>query len=114
MSLLRVLVLGVVVAAAPIALVARAADDQAIVDVLIEGASTPAQHQALADYYKAKAADARKEAENHRAMAKTYGSQKATISAAQMDHCNKLASLSDSQAAEWEQLAAAHAAAAKK
>ena len=47
-------------------------------------------------------------------MAKTYGSQKATISAAQMDHCNKLASLSDSQATEYEQLGAAHEAAAKK
>ncbi len=113
MSLLRVVVLGVVVAAVPIALVARA-DDQAIVEVLIESASTPAQHQALADYYKAKAADAKKEAANHRAMAKTYGGQKASISAAQMDHCNKLASLMDSEAAEYEALASAHATAAKK
>ncbi len=113
MSLLRVLVLGVVVGAVPIALVARA-DDQAIVEVLIQSASTPAQHQALADYYKAKAAEAKKEAENHRAMAKTYGGQKASISAAQMEHCNKLASLMDSEAAEYEQLASAHAAAAKK
>ena len=113
MSLLRVLVLGVVLAAVPVALVARA-DDAAIVEVLIESASTPAQHQALADYYKAKASEAKKEAENHRAMAKTYGGQKATVSAAQMDHCNKLASLLDSEAAEYDSLASAHAAAAKK
>jgi hypothetical protein len=113
MSLFRVLILGVALAAAPFATVALAAEEDVVV-VLIESASTPAQHQALANYYKGKAAEAKKEAANHRAMAKTYGGQKATISAAQMDHCNKLASLSDSQAAEYDQLAAAHEAAAKK
>jgi hypothetical protein len=113
MSLLRVLVLGVVVAAVPIVLVARA-DDQAIIEVLIESANTPAQHQALADYYKGKAAEAKKEAEMHRSMAKTYSGQKYVIAMAQMDHCNKLASLLDSEAAEYEQLATAHAGAAKK
>jgi hypothetical protein len=47
-------------------------------------------------------------------MAKSYGSQKATIATAQAEHCNKLASLSESQAAEYDQLATAHEAAAKK
>jgi hypothetical protein len=113
MSLFRPLILGVALATASFASVAWGEED-AIVDVLIESASTPAQHQALANYYKAKAADAKKEAADHRAMAKSYGSQKATLAAAQAEHCNKLASLSDGQAAEYDQLAAAHEAAAKK
>jgi hypothetical protein len=111
MSLFRALILAALVA--PLATVA-VADDEAVVGALIESASTPAQHQALANYFKTKAVAAKKEAADHRAMAKSYSGQKATVSAAQAEHCNKLATLSDSQAAEYEQLAATHEGAAKK
>ena len=113
MSVFHALILGAALIAAPLATVAMA-DDEAVVNALIESASTPAQHQALANYFKAKAAVATREAADHRAMAKSYSGQKATISAAQAEHCNRLASLSESQAAEYEQLAATHEAAAKK
>ena len=113
MSLFRALALGAALATASFATVAFA-DDEAVIEVLIESASTPAQHQALASYFKSKAEAAKKEAAEHRAMARTYGAQKATIAAAQMEHCNKLATLSDSQAAEYDQLAVTHEAAAKK
>ena len=113
MSVFHALMLGAALAAAPLATVA-VADDEAVVNVLIESASTPGQHQALANYFKTKGAAAQKEAADHRAMAKSYSGQKTTISAAQAEHCNKLASLSESQAEEYGQLAATHEAAAKK
>jgi hypothetical protein len=102
-----------IIAVAPIASFAQSGD-ASLVEVLIESASTPAQHQALANYYRSKEAAAKKEAELHRAMGKTYSGEKAIISAAQMEHCSKLASLDDSMAAEYEQMAAAHETAAKK
>jgi hypothetical protein len=113
MSVFHALMLGAALVVVPLATVA-VADDEAVVNVLIESANTPAQHQALANYFKAKAAVATREAADHRAMAKSYSGQKATLSAAQAEHCNKLAALSDSQAAEYEQLSATHEAAAKK
>jgi hypothetical protein len=93
------------------------ADDMSsdsLVQVLIESASTPKEHQALANYYTGKAAEARKEAEGHRSMAKAYGGAKGSQLATMKDHCEKLATLSDAEAKEFDAMAEAHAAAAKK
>jgi hypothetical protein len=112
MSLFRTLVLGLAVASTPIAGFAWA-DDSALEAVLAETATTPAQHQALAKYYRAKAADAKAQAETHRSMMKSYSGVRMSDAKAMAEHCNKLASLGDSQAAEYEKLAAAHEAMAK-
>jgi len=107
MSLFRTLTLGLAIAAAPIAGIARA-DDSALEQILVETATTPAQHKALAKYYRAKAADAKAEASNHRSMMKSYSGGNVAQAKVQTEHCNKLASLSDAQAAEYEKLAASH------
>ena len=107
MSLFRALTIGLAIAAAPIAGIARA-DDSALEQILVETATTPAQHKALAKYYRSKAADAKAQADYHRSMMKSYSGGKLADTKRQAEHCNKLASLSDDQAAEYEKLAASH------
>jgi hypothetical protein len=104
--------IGLAVVAAPIANIAWA-DDSALEAILAETATTPAQHKALAKYYHAKAADAKAQAETHRLMVKSYSGVRMSDAKAMSEHCNKLASLGDQQAAEYEKLAAAHEAQAK-
>ena len=111
MSRIHALVLALALGALPA--MAFAGDASSLEQVLIESASTPKDHQALAKYYAAKAADARKEAESHRSMAKSYGGVKGSQLAMMKDHCEKLAALSDDQAKEFDAMAAAHEAAAK-
>lgn len=84
------------------------AEDASLEQVLIESASTPKQHQALATYYAGKAAAARKDAEYHRAMGKAYGGAKASQIAMMKDHCEKLAALADDQAKEFDAMASMH------
>jgi hypothetical protein len=89
------------------------AGDSGLEQALVEGASTPQQHAALAKYYEGKAAAAKKEADDHRAMAKSYSGVKMTQAAAMKEHCDKLATLADEEAKEYETLASAHRGMAK-
>jgi hypothetical protein len=90
--------------AGPFAPIAAAADPS-LEQALIESASTPKEHAALANYYAGKAAEARKDAEYHRAMGKSYSGVKATQLAMMKDHCEKLATLYDDQAKEFDMMA---------
>ena len=112
MSLIRTLMVGLAIVAAPIAGTAWA-NDSALEQVLAETATTPAAHLALGKYYRAKAVDARAEAENHRSMLRSYSGTSMPMAKQRAEHCNKLASLSDAEAAEYEKLAASHEAQAK-
>ena len=89
---------------APIA----AAGDASLEQVLVESASTPQAHAALANYYAGKAAEARKQAEYHRSMGKKYGGVKGVEIAMMKDHCAKLATLYDDQAKEFDMMASMH------
>jgi hypothetical protein len=93
---------------------AFAAVDHGLEEVLIESATTPAQHEALASYFHAKAAAARQDAERHRSMGKAYGGTKLVIAESQRKHCADLAQSLDAQAKLYDELAAAHEAEAKK
>ena len=94
---------------------ALAAEESDLEQVMVETASTPAQHQALADHYHARAAAARREAERHRKMAKVYGGTRSYRSQRPPGtHCTKLAAGFDAQATEYDALAATHEAEAKK
>jgi hypothetical protein len=106
-----VLSLALVLLAAPISFAGTA--DATLEQVLIESASTPAQHQALAQHFHAKAAAARAEAKEHRSMADSYGGTKLVVAAAQRKHCNDLAANLEAQAKLYDELAAAHEAEAK-
>ena len=90
--------------AGPLAPIAGAADPS-LEQVLIESATTPQQHAALASYYAAKAVAARKDAEYHRAMGKSYSGAKAAQVAMMKEHCEKLATLYDDQAKEFDMMA---------
>lgn len=113
MSTFRVLTLAFVLAALPGSL-AFAAGDHGLEQVLIEFANTPAQHQALAAHFRAKAAASRAEAERHREMAKSYGGAKQVLVEAQRKHCENLATSFETQATEYDALAAGHEAEAKE
>lgn len=112
MSLFRILTVGLAIATASIAGTAWA-DDSALEKFMIENAATPAQHKALANYYHEKAADAKAEAESHRSMLRSYSGVSVPMAKQRAEHCNKLSSLSDAQAAEYEKLAASHETQAK-
>jgi hypothetical protein len=89
------------------------AHDPGLEQALVESAATPQQHAALAHYYEGKAAAARKEAESHRAMSKSYGGVKPPQIAEMKSHCDKLAALADDEAKEYDAIASAHRALAK-
>lgn len=98
--------------AGPLAVTASAHDSD-LEKALIESATTPQQHAALAHYYESKAASARKRAAEHREMGKSYSGAKATQLAAMKTHCEKLATLVDDEAKEYDAMAAMHKGMAK-
>lgn len=108
---MRRLVQVFIISAAMIGATAAFAQSHSLEAALIEGASTPQMHQALASHYKAAAADARKAAETHRDMAKRYGTTKSGQN--QKPHCEKLAADYDDMAKNYDALAAGEEAAAK-
>jgi len=92
--------------------VSLAQADDSLEKVLIETASTPAQHQALATFFRAKAAEAKQDAESHRNMTRWYGS-KNPVATKQSGHCKDIAAKFDELAKDYEALAAGHEAEAK-
>jgi hypothetical protein len=111
---LRLALFGIAVALAFTGVpVLAAGGEHGLEQVLIESASTPAAHKALANHYRAKAAEAREEAERHRAMAKSYGGTKLAVAEAQRKHCTDLAQSLDAQAKLYDELASGHETAAK-
>lgn len=109
MRILRTLVLSM--ALLGVGPVLAQADGHGLVEVLAGTASTPEQHQALADHYKSEAAKARSQAELHRRMETRYGTTKE--GARQKPHCAKLAADLDDMATQYDALAAGHDAEAK-
>jgi hypothetical protein len=94
---------------------AAADEDHAIEHLVIETASTPAQHTALAKHFRAKADEARAEASSHERMGRSYGlgPGKGTEKAAMQGHCKKISDQYNAMATEYEGLAKGHDAAAK-
>ena len=79
-------------------------------EMLVEFASTPAEHRALAAHFRTEAAAARREAARHRSMAKHYAGGKLMQRDAARAHCDRLAKRAEQSAAEYDGLAAAHEA----
>ncbi len=76
----------------------------------IEAARTPADHEALAEYYVKEAAAARAKAEDHRNMAKRYGSwpPSGRGGASWAAHCDAAASSYADIARRYDTMAAEH------
>lgn len=80
--------------------------------LMIDKATTPADHEALARYYRMKAADATSLAQEHREMAKRYHGKPGEVRKMKK-HCDKIADLNEELAAQYEALAKGEDAAAK-
>ena len=65
---------------------------------------TPAEYEALARYYRTKAADARALAQDHRAMARRAG-ERADVLPNVKEHCDRIAELNEALAPRYEALA---------
>lgn len=87
------------------------ADTQHLEHLMVENADTPAEHAALARYYRMKAADAKALAQEHRAMAKSYRGKPGEVRKMEK-HCDRIAQLNDDLAARYEDLAKGEEAAA--
>jgi len=82
--------------------------------LLVDMADTPADHAALAKYYRGKAADARATAGTHQSMGRSYGGGKAAQRQQMESHCKKISEENTAMAAEYEALAKLHDEEAKK
>jgi hypothetical protein len=92
-----------------------AAGSTSLEAIAIEAASTPEQFQALADHYKGKAAQARANAGTHKAMASSMVNSKSPNADSSMRaHCEQLVATYEKAATEYEAMAAAFEAKAKK
>ena len=89
------------------------AGDAALEELATQLATTPEQHKAVGEYFRARAKEARDAAESHRSMATRYSGGKYVQKQAMKDHCAKLAASFDALAEQYEGLAAAHDAEAK-
>lgn len=87
-----------------------AGSSHSVEELLVEFASTPAEHRAVAAHFRAEAAEARREAARHRSMAKHYAGGKLMQREAARAHCERLAKRAEQSAAEYDGLAASHEA----
>ena len=76
--------------------------------VVVEMASTPEQHQALAQYYRGRAKEARAESKRHEHMAHSYGAGKMVQRAKMKKHCENLVTSFAAQAKDLDELAVLH------
>jgi len=83
-----------------------------LLQVLVDSASTPAQHQALARYFRAKAADAKALADLHTSMSRSYSGKPGELRNMNK-HCDQIVKLNQDLAAQYESLAKAEEAAGK-
>jgi hypothetical protein len=86
---------------------ASAAEEQSLVDVLVQSADAPQEHQALADHFRKRAEALRTAAERHRSMGNHYGGNEAMKRAAKR-HCDEMAKLNEQLAAQYDELAKLH------
>ena len=77
-------------------------------------ADTPADHAALAKYYRGKAAEERAAASTHQSMGRSYGGGKMAQKEQMEGHCKKISEQNTATAAEYEALAKLHEEDAKK
>ncbi len=85
-----------------------------IEQLLVDMAHTPADHAALAKYYRQKAADERAAATTHQSMGRSYGGGKMVRRQQMEGHCKKISEQNSAMAAEYEALAKLHEEESKK
>jgi hypothetical protein len=110
---IAMLAVGCLLAMAPAAGWAQAAGGGSadLLQVMVDSATTPAQHQALARHFRAKAADAKALADAHQAMSRSYSGKPGELRNMNK-HCDQIVKLNQDLAAQYESLAKAEEAAA--
>jgi hypothetical protein len=83
-------------------------ESRSLEQLVVEMAKTPAEHAALASYYRGKAGDARKLAQRHLSMGRAYVGGKSTQGRQFQNHCRKIAEQQEALAQEYEALATLH------
>jgi len=83
------------------------ADDRApsLEELVVQMADTPAQHAALASYFRGKADEARNQARIHESMGRSMGAGKAAQQQQMKSHCQALSARYTAVAEEYEALA---------
>lgn len=111
-GMIAALAAGCLLALAPAAAWAQTSGTTGLLQAMVDGASTPAQHQALARYFRAQAAEAKALAETHQAMSRSYSGKPGEIRNMNK-HCDQIAKLNQDLAAQYESLAKAEEAAGR-
>ena len=94
---------------------ASAEEETQSLEQLVAGtAHTKAEHQALANYYTEKAAEARALAKRHQMMHRAYVGSKSGNKQAFEDHCDRISKHQEEIAKEYDGLAKLHEEEAKK
>ena len=88
--------------------------DASIEQLIVNSAHSPADHAALAKYYRGKAAEAKAAAGTHQSMARSYSGGKLVQREQMAGHCKKIAKHDTATAGEFEALAKLHEQDAKK
>lgn len=92
----------------------RADEPVSVEELVVDMANTPADHAAVAKYFRAKAAEARSEANRHKSMGRVYTGGKFHHRSQMESHCKKLTAQSNAMADEYEALAKLHEEEAKQ
>lgn len=113
---LRMFAAGLALASLAIAPGPSAAEEggHSLEQIVVEMATTPAGHAALAAHYRAKADEARAEMRNHESMARSYNGGKLVLKQRMKRHCDNIAQEYAAMAKEYDGLAQLHAEEAKK
>lgn len=106
--MMRAWTLGMVTALTLTALPVMADEATSLESIVVQSASTPEQHRALAEYYRGKARDARADVARHKQMSRTYSIGNVRRAREMREHCDKLAAAYEAAAVEYEALAAEH------
>ena len=93
---------------------AAQAQDHTLEQLVVEMASTAAQHNAIAHHYATQAEAARGDASRHQQMARIYGGAGRAGQPQMRRHCEQLATKYEEIAAEYDQLAKLHTDEARK
>lgn len=104
----RLAILVVLAALCGFAAPAWADEADSLEGMVVEMADTPAEHAAVARFFRAKAEDARQEMRLHEGMGRSYGGGKLGTRIELKGHCEKLADQYRAVAAEYEELAKLH------
>src|SRR5262245_6246577 len=104
---------GCLLALAPMLGSAQASGDagDGLIQVLVDSATTRDQHQALARYFRAEAAEARALAESHAKMSRSYSGKPGELRN-MTKHCSEISKLNENLAGQYDALAKAEDAAA--